>query len=47
MIGLRPILSDSQPNSTKPPEPSSSDQAISMLVVKPSTFSTLPMKNSA
>jgi hypothetical protein len=47
MIGLRPILSDSQPNNTKPPEPSTSDQAISMFVVKPSTFSTEPRKNSA
>ena len=33
MIGLRPILSDSAPNTMKKPVPSSSDQAISRLAV--------------
>ena len=47
MIGLRPILSDSQPNRMNPPVPSASDQATSRLPVKPSTFSTAVRKNSA
>ena len=33
MIGLRPILSDSAPNTMKKPVPSSSDHAISRLAV--------------
>src|SRR5712672_4568350 len=33
MIGLRPILSDSQPNTMKKPVPSNSDHAISRLAV--------------
>src|SRR5512142_942650 len=33
MIGLRPILSDSMPNTMKKPVPSSSDQAIRRLAV--------------
>src|SRR5450756_1191565 len=33
MIGLRPILSDSAPNTTKKPVPSNSDQAIRRLAV--------------
>jgi hypothetical protein len=40
MIGFRPILSDSQPNSTKPPVPMASDQATSRLLVNPSTLLT-------
>ena len=33
MIGLRPILSDSAPNTMKKPVPSNSDQAIRRLAV--------------
>jgi hypothetical protein len=33
MIGLRPILSDSAPNTTKKPVPNSNDQAISRFAV--------------
>src|ERR1700692_3582488 len=33
MIGLRPILSDSAPNTTKKPVPNNSDQAIRRLAV--------------
>src|SRR3954451_12937131 len=37
MIGLRPILSDSAPNTTKKPVPSNSDHAISKFAVNGST----------
>jgi hypothetical protein len=47
MIGLRPILSDSVPKTTKNGVPISSDAAIRMLAVALSTFSTLVRKNSA
>ena len=47
MIGLRPILSDSQPNRTKKPVPSASEMAIMMLTDTASTFSTFCRKNSA
>src|SRR5438132_8718227 len=39
MIGLRPILSDSEPNTMKNGVPISSEAAIRMLAVAPSTFS--------
>ena len=47
MIGLRPILSDSAPNTMKKPVPSSSDHAISRFAVKASTLRIDCMKNSA
>src|SRR5215212_212142 len=47
MIGLRPILSDSAPNTMKNGVPSSSDAAISRLAVVTSTFAIVVMKNSA
>src|SRR5258708_19933920 len=39
MIGLRPILSDSAPNTRKNPVPNNSDQAIKTLPAYPPTFS--------
>ena len=47
MIGLRPILSDSQPKTTKKIVPSASAMAIMMLTETPSTLSTFCRKNSA
>ena len=47
MIGLRPILSDSQPKKMKNGVPSSSAMAIRMLVSAPSTFSIFSRKNRA
>ena len=47
MIGLRPILSDSQPNRMKKGVASASAMAIRMLAVAPSTFSVFSRKNSA
>ena len=47
MMGLRPILSDSEPNTTKNGVPMISETATRMLAVAPSTFSTLVRKNSA
>ena len=47
MIGLRPILSDSQPNTTKKPVPRRSDAATIMLADCASTFRTFCRKNSA
>ena len=47
MIGLRPILSDSEPNTTKNGVPINSAMAIRMLAVDASTLSTLCRKNSA
>ena len=47
MMGLRPILSDSVPNTTKNGVPMISDTATRMLAVEPSTFSTFCRKNSA
>ena len=47
MIGLRPILSDSEPKKTKNGVPISSATAIMMLAVAPSTLSVCVRKNSA
>ncbi|MCY1381691.1 hypothetical protein D9M69_696260 [compost metagenome] len=47
MIGLRPILSDSEPNTTKKGVPSSSAAAIIRLAVVASTLSCCVRKNSA
>ena len=47
MIGLRPILSDSVPKTTKNGVPISSEAAIMMFAVAGSTFSELVRKNSA
>jgi hypothetical protein len=47
MIGLRPILSLSQPKKMKKGVPIASAIAISMLVVAPSTLSVFSRKNSA
>ena len=47
MIGLRPILSDSAPNTMKNGVPMTSDAAIIRFAVAPSTFSALVRKNSA
>ena len=47
MMGLRPILSDSAPNTTKNGVPISSARAIMMLAVLASTFSVCVRKNSA
>src|ERR1700754_3891128 len=45
MIGLRPILSDSQPNTTKKIAPTASAIATMMLTDCASTLSTLVRKN--
>ncbi len=47
MIGLRPILSDSEPKKIKPPVPRISDQATKILAEKLSTLMTFWIKNSA
>ena len=47
MIGLRPILSDSQPNRMKPAVPIASDTAIMIQAVMAGTFSVWVRKNSA
>ena len=47
MMGLRPILSDSVPNTTKKGVPSISEMAIQMLALEASTLSTEVRKNSA
>jgi hypothetical protein len=47
MMGLRPILSDSAPNTMKNGVPISSDAATRRLAVAPSTFSACVRKNSA
>ena len=47
MIGLRPILSDSQPKKMKNGVPMASAAAITMLAVVPSSFSVWVRKNSA
>ncbi len=47
MIGLRPILSDSQPKKMKNGVPITSAPAISRLAVVASTFSVCVRKNSA
>ncbi|EKD97206.1 MAG: hypothetical protein ACD_23C01016G0002 [uncultured bacterium] len=47
MIGLRPILSDRAPNTTKKGVPSKSAAAIIRLAVVLSTFSCCVRKNSA
>ena len=47
MIGLRPILSDSQPNRMKKGVASASAMAIRMLAVAPSTLSVFSRKKSA
>ena len=47
MIGLRPILSDSVPNTMKNGVPMSSEIAIMMFAVEPSTFRACVRKNSA
>jgi len=47
MIGLRPILSDSAPNTMKNGVPISSEIAIMMFAVDASTFSACVRKNSA
>ena len=47
MIGLRPILSDSEPNTMKNGVPMSSAPAISRFAVVASTFSVWVRKNSA
>ena len=46
MIFLRPILSDSAPNTTKNGVPMISEAAIIMLAVDRSTFSAPVRKNS-
>src|SRR5436309_14284591 len=47
MIGLRPILSDSQPNRMKNGVPSSSDNAIMICALVPGTLIVWVRKNSA
>ncbi|CFN74932.1 Uncharacterised protein [Bordetella pertussis] len=47
MMGLRPILSDSAPNSTKNGVPTSKAIAIMMLAVLESIFSDCVRKKSA
>ena len=47
MIFLRPILSDSEPNTMKNGVPISSEAAIIRLAVAPSTLSDWVRKNNA
>src|SRR5437764_4885143 len=47
MIGLRPILSDSAPNTTKKVVPIASEAAMNRLAVVTSTLAIVVMKNSA
>ena len=47
MIGLRPILSDSQPKMTKPGVPSASATTIMICAVTPGTLRVWVRKNSA
>ena len=47
MIGLRPMRSESVPNTTKNGVPSTSDAAIIHCALVASTLSTLVRKNSA
>ena len=47
MIGLRPILSDSQPNRMKHGVPIASETAIRIQAVTAGTFSVWVRKNSA
>ena len=47
MMGLRPILSDSEPKKMKNGVPRISETAIRMLAVGPSTFRNDCRKNSA
>src|SRR5262249_47627127 len=47
MIGLRPILSDSEPNTMKNGVPITSDAAMSRLAVVASTFAIVVRKKSA
>ena len=47
MIGLRPILSDSQPKKMKNGVPMASDTAITMFDVVASSFSVWVRKNRA
>ncbi|CAJ7046514.1 Uncharacterised protein [Burkholderia pseudomallei] len=47
MIGLRPILSDSEPKNTKNGVPIRRASAIRMFALAPSTFSVCVRKKSA